>query len=284
MAFVSELSLLLILAVTAFLMPMGKDQAVIIELERKNSSVIRRCYITPGSGQREFYVLNNADMAPVMVLKRGLLVKTEFDVLVNDKKEDAVSAAPFIKALSIISNGGEIIIPYNDMDIRFSYAGGVLTIASGDGQTVRAWLTNKPRPSITNSLHVPIQIYIGAFTNVFIPGTLGFSYLSGGSNLYILTNGAIMRRDILTAALVRDSMGFPVLEIKLNESGSNKLRLLTRGSVRQYAAIALDGRILSVPMIMEELHTDRLTISGDYSLAEWALIIRRMSAADQTGQ
>jgi len=70
-------------------------------------------------------------------------------------------------------------------------------------------------------------------------------------------------RDTVEAATVaEDSIGMPLLAIKLKPELKDRLRLETEKRVGQPMAVRLDGRIVSEPYVLEPITGGEISLSG----------------------
>ncbi len=92
---------------------------------------------------------------------------------------------------------------------------------------------------------------------------------------------------LVSASIVRDPLGCPLIEFELNSKGGELMRKLSRchmaygeknptGSGRQLAII-LDGEIISVPVLIGEIG-ERAQISGCFGMAELRSLVNILNA------
>lgn len=79
--------------------------------------------------------------------------------------------------------------------------------------------------------------------------------------------------DHIAGAEVIDSMGYPVVQVTLNEAGAAELAALTaelsqNTGPASMAAIMLDGRVQSAPFVQATISSGAMELSGFTSLEE----------------
>ncbi|MFD1510410.1 SecDF P1 head subdomain-containing protein [Lacimonas salitolerans] len=90
---------------------------------------------------------------------------------------------------------------------------------------------------------------------------------------YVLHNQAIATSfNIRDASAVFDNMGAPAIEITLDAEGSKKLGEATAHEVGWPLAIALDGEVLSAPVIQSKIASGKGIIRGQFSVSETEVI------------
>jgi preprotein translocase subunit SecD len=92
--------------------------------------------------------------------------------------------------------------------------------------------------------------------------------------LWISPEVALTNVDIARAYADRTSDGKPCVGFLLTENGALKLARLTKSHIGEFLAIMLDGRVDSVPKIMDEITGGRATISGNFTEEEAALLAK----------
>ncbi len=69
----------------------------------------------------------------------------------------------------------------------------------------------------------------------------------------------------------------PVVTLSFNTEGSNLFAKITRENVGKPLAIFLDGKVISAPMIREEIAGGKAVISGDFTAAEAKTLVRNLN-------
>jgi preprotein translocase subunit SecD len=83
--------------------------------------------------------------------------------------------------------------------------------------------------------------------------------------LWVSPEVALSNRDLARAYVDRTPEGRPCVGIMLTEDGSLKLARLTKSHIGDLLAIILDGRVMSVPRIMDEITGGRAQILGNFT-------------------
>jgi hypothetical protein len=86
--------------------------------------------------------------------------------------------------------------------------------------------------------------------------------------LWISPEVALTNVDIARAYADRTPEGKPCVGFLLTEDGALKLARLTKSHIGEFLAIMLDGRVDSVPKIMDEITGGRARILGNFTEAE----------------
>ena len=86
--------------------------------------------------------------------------------------------------------------------------------------------------------------------------------------LWISPEVALSNRDVARAYVDRSPDGKPCVGFLLTEEGALKLARLTKSHIGELLAIMLDGRVGSVPKIMDEITGGRAMIHGNFTEEE----------------
>ena len=86
--------------------------------------------------------------------------------------------------------------------------------------------------------------------------------------LWISREVALTNVDIARAYADRTPDGKPCVGFLLTEDGALKLARLTKSHIGEFLAIMLDGRVDSVPKIMDEITGGRAMILGNFTEEE----------------
>ena len=92
--------------------------------------------------------------------------------------------------------------------------------------------------------------------------------------LWISPEVALSNRDVARAWTDWTTEGKPCVGIMLTEDGALKLARLTKSHIGEFLAIMVDGRVDSVPKIMDEITGGRAQIHGIFTEEEAGLLAK----------
>ena len=89
---------------------------------------------------------------------------------------------------------------------------------------------------------------------------------------------AAISGDMVASARARpDAEGRPVVDITLNEAGKARLDALTRANIGRRMAILVDGKVVTAPVIRDEMAQGAAEIAGDFSSADACLMAEEIA-------
>ncbi|MEM7682597.1 MAG: protein translocase subunit SecD [Planctomycetota bacterium] len=89
--------------------------------------------------------------------------------------------------------------------------------------------------------------------------------------------------EVRSVGRTQDELGRPALLFSVDKTGEGLLAGITGPNIGEIMAVLLDGRVITAPNLNDELSTGG-TISGSFSQAELAYMIRSMQAGSLEGQ
>jgi len=133
---------------------------------------------------------------------------------------------------------------------------------------------------------------LGTIASWAPPGSrlvVGCTMLSGATECegaFVRTPPSLTNEHIAHAEVVIDEMtGSPQVSIEMTPAGASAFTMLTRALTRRRLAIVLDERLMSAPVVMEEISGGRATITlgGDTSMAAAEAEARTLAVALDVG-
>jgi hypothetical protein len=105
-------------------------------------------------------------------------------------------------------------------------------------------------------------------------GTVGYLTLADSANIELEAEPAITPGDIKELLKTTLYSGtYPVIEVKLNEKGSEKLFLLTKENIGKPVAFVVGSKIIAMPMVKAATVDGRFFIAGGFPEDEIERII-----------
>ena len=101
--------------------------------------------------------------------------------------------------------------------------------------------------------------------------------ITGTEYVAVQKNVPVSGRDLKNARTQKGQTGGPVIEFTLTPEGGPKFGALTRANVKRQLAIVLDNRVISAPVIDEEIPNGQGIIRGNFtvqSASDLALMLR----------
>jgi preprotein translocase subunit SecD len=77
----------------------------------------------------------------------------------------------------------------------------------------------------------------------------------------------------------RDGMGHDIINLTFNDSGAKKLAVVTRENLHKTLALLIDGKVCTAPTIQSEISGGTAVITGDFSKAEVADMVKKLNEA-----
>ena len=90
--------------------------------------------------------------------------------------------------------------------------------------------------------------------------------------VYVTPTIELTNRDVADAKPTRDQSGRPAIAITLTPHGREVLAKLSREHLHQQIAYLLDGKVVSAPTIMTEMHGGHMIIMGRFTESQAARI------------
>lgn len=98
-----------------------------------------------------------------------------------------------------------------------------------------------------------------------------------GDVVYLHERVELSADDVASTRVVEGIGGRPSVEVKFSEDGARRFAELTRNNVGRRFAIVVDGRVVSAPMIRDEIPGGRALITGNFTLEEAKRIAEGLS-------
>src|SRR6185503_11570628 len=101
--------------------------------------------------------------------------------------------------------------------------------------------------------------------------TVGVEYVAVNKNV------PVSGRDLKTARVDKGNVGQPVIAFSLTPEGGPKFGALTKANVKRQLAIVLDNKVISAPVIDEEIPSGQGIIRGNFTqqgASDLALLLR----------
>ena len=89
-----------------------------------------------------------------------------------------------------------------------------------------------------------------------------------GDPVYVSPRVVVSNDDIRSAQFVLDGQGRPAVEILLNPLGTEKFARFTSEHIGEMAAILVEGKVSSAPVIRAQIANGRAIINGDFTQEE----------------
>lgn len=100
-----------------------------------------------------------------------------------------------------------------------------------------------------------------------------------GARLVVECEQVLTGADVESAERGQSTAGGVEVVVKLRESGKRKLAESTAGNLGRRLAIVWEGRVLSAPMVMQAITSDRVSVTGRFSEAVLAGLLEGLNGA-----
>jgi preprotein translocase subunit SecD len=99
-------------------------------------------------------------------------------------------------------------------------------------------------------------------------GFMTMRFADTGDPVYVSPRVVVSNDDIRSAQFVLDGQGRPAVEILLNTLGTEKFARFTSEHIGEMAAILVEGKVSSAPVIRAQIANGRAIINGDFTQEE----------------
>jgi len=110
-------------------------------------------------------------------------------------------------------------------------------------------------------------------------GFEAMDFVETGGTIYVSPEIALSDPDIKGALATVDDRGRPAVAAELNLLGTQKFAIFTSNHIRERAAIIVDGKVVSAPVIRSPIMKGRLVINGDFTQDEAEALARSLGGS-----